>query len=90
MIEFKSHQYTFDSTVVNLISEISALQGELNISARVVKDDYHISILANIDAVHYSTKIEGNKLTRDQVTNGCCCFNKLKILLNNYFFNTIL
>jgi Fic family protein len=68
MIEFKPHPYTFDSTVVNLISEISALQGELNSSVRAIKDDYQISALANIDAVHYSTKIEGNKLTRDQVT----------------------
>lgn len=68
MIKFKPHPYTFDSTVVNLISEISSLQGELSTSVRAVKDDYQISALANIDAVHYSTKIEGNKLTRDQVT----------------------
>lgn len=68
MIEFKPHPYTFDSKVVNLISEISALQGELSTSVRAIKDEYQISSLANIDAVHYSTKIEGNKLTRDQVT----------------------
>jgi Fic family protein len=68
MIEFKPHVYTYDSTIVNLVAEISALQGELNTSTRAIRDDYQIYTLANIDAVHYSTKIEGNKLTRDQVT----------------------
>ncbi|MBF0314773.1 MAG: Fic family protein [Oligoflexia bacterium] len=68
MIEFKPHIYTINSNVVNLIAEISALQGELRTSIRAVRDDYKIYTLANVDAVHYSTKIEGNKLTRDQVT----------------------
>ncbi|MBI2521457.1 MAG: Fic family protein [Bdellovibrio sp.] len=68
MLEFKPHIYNLDSTVVNLIAEISSLQGELNTSLRALRDDYQIYALANIDAVHYSTKIEGNKLTRDQVT----------------------
>lgn len=68
MTEFKPHIYVFDSTVVNLIAEISFLQGELNTSVRAIRDEYQIYTLANIDAVHYSTKIEGNKLTRDQVT----------------------
>ncbi len=68
MTEFRPHVYTFDSTVVNLIAEIASLQGELNTSIRAIRDDYQIYALANIDAVHYSTKIEGNKLTRDQVT----------------------
>lgn len=68
MIKFKPHLYTFNSTIINLIAEISALQGELNSSIRTIKGDSQSYILANIDAVHYSTKIEGNKLTRDQVT----------------------
>jgi len=81
MIEFNPHPFTFDPTVINLISEISALQGELSISIRAIKDDYQISTLANIDAVHYSTKIEGNKLTRDQVTKAL--ESKKKISINH-------
>lgn len=68
MTQFQPHIYTLDSTIINLIAEISSLQGELNTSLRSIRDDYQVYTLANIDAVHYSTKIEGNKLTRDQVT----------------------
>lgn len=79
MVEFKPHPYTFSPIVVNLISEISALKGELSTSRRAVKDEYQISTLANIDAVHYSTKIEGNKLTRDQVTKALESNKKISI-----------
>ena len=68
MIKFNPSSYTIDSTIISLISEISAFQGELSTTVRAFRDDYQINALANIDAVHYSTKIEGNTLTRDQVT----------------------
>ena len=68
MIGFNPSSYNLNSDAINLISEISACHGELCTSVRAISDDYQINTLANIDAVHYSTKIEGNKLTRDQVT----------------------
>jgi Fic family protein len=51
---------------------ISRKQGELDGLKRDVRRDIHdgarIESIAAVDAVHFSTKIEGNTLSRDQVT----------------------
>lgn len=47
---------------------ISRKQGELDALKRDIRDDARIESIAAVDAVHFSTKIEGNTLSRDQVT----------------------
>lgn len=62
------HSLTITPEILGLLESISRKQGELSAHRHSVSDQYSIEALAAIDAVHFSTKIEGNALTRDQVT----------------------
>src|SRR4051812_10205202 len=68
MIDFVPSHVTIDLELLQLIEAISLKQGELSAIRRDVRDDNEIESIAAVDAVHFSTKIEGNPLTRDQVT----------------------
>lgn len=65
---FIACQINLDSEILQLLEAISRKQGELSAQKRGIHDDLRIENVATIDAVHFSTKIEGNALTRDQVT----------------------
>lgn len=58
----------YTNKTIKLIEQISKMQGELEGFRRNIQDELSFHSLANIDAVHFSTKIEGNKLTISQVT----------------------
>ena len=60
--------YNLNNIIIKYIEEISKMQGELQVFSRTVQNELLFYSLANIDAVHFSTKIEGNKLTIKQVT----------------------
>src|SRR4051794_10597275 len=68
MAKFISSSIIIDSELLHLIEVISRKQGELSAIKRDIRDDMQIESIAAVDAVHYSTKIEGNTLTRNQVT----------------------
>lgn len=61
--------YELNPKIISLIENISRMQGQLQGYIAGIKDELNIHFYANVDAVHYSTKIEGNKLTLKQVTN---------------------
>lgn len=65
---FEPFQISLDAEILSLLEAISKKQGELSASKRGVRDDFQIEGIAAVDAVHFSTKIEGNTLSRDQVT----------------------
>ncbi|MBU4267897.1 MAG: Fic family protein [Acidobacteria bacterium] len=60
--------YTLNNIILKNFEEIARMQGELSSLSSSVANELEIMALANVDAVHYSTKIEGNKLTLKQVT----------------------
>ena len=61
-------KYKINNKIISLLSEISQKQGVID-AREISTDDYmFINSLASIDAVHYSTKLEGNRLTYKQVT----------------------
>ncbi len=60
--------YTLNNTIIKCIETISKMQGEMEVISRNIQDEYILNAEANIDAIHYSTKLEGNKLSREQVT----------------------
>ena len=66
----KEYHPIFDYTdeIVRSIEQLSKMQGELQGFRRSIQNELSFYSLANIDAVHYSTKIEGNPLTIHQVT----------------------
>lgn len=68
MAGFTPSRIQLDTDILQLLEAISRKQGELSAQQRNVRDDLEIESIAAIDAVHYSTKIEGNTLSRDQVT----------------------
>ncbi len=67
-IEFIPATISIDSEVLQLLEAISRKQGELSAHQHTLQDQQEIETIATIDAVHFSTKIEGNHLSRDQVT----------------------
>ncbi len=68
-IEFIPSPISIDSEVLQLLEAISRKQGELSAHPHSLQDQQEIETIATIDAVHFSTKIEGNHLSRDQVTH---------------------
>lgn len=68
MIQFVPSAVSIDSEILSLLEFISRSQGELSAYKRNIQYDVHIESVAAVDAVHFSTKIEGNPLSRDQVT----------------------
>ncbi|MEK7690697.1 MAG: Fic family protein [Bdellovibrionota bacterium] len=67
-IEFMPSTISIDAEVLQLLEAISRKQGELSAHQHSIRDQQEIETIATIDAVHFSTKIEGNHLSRDQVT----------------------
>ncbi|MFC1566986.1 Fic family protein [bacterium] len=67
-MEIYKPNYKLTFSILKMIEEISKIQGELQGLARSVDHELLFYSEANIDAVHFSTKIEGNKLTIKQVT----------------------
>lgn len=65
---FTSSTVNINSEIVGLLEVISRHQGELSERKRQIRDELTLESNAAVDAVHFSTKIEGNLLTRDQVT----------------------
>lgn len=65
---FKPSSISIDSEILHLLEAISRKQGELSALKRDFREDVQIESIAAVDAVHFSTKIEGNALSRDQVT----------------------
>ncbi len=57
------------ANIVDLISKISRLQGELDTLPHSSANAAEIEVLAAADSIHYSTAIEGNRLTLKQVTD---------------------
>jgi Fic family protein len=68
MVRFYPSRITIDSEIARLMEAVSRKQGELDGLKRDIRDDARIESIAAVDAVHFSTKIEGNTLSRDQVT----------------------
>lgn len=68
MKQYKPY-FTYSEEIIKLIEEISRMQGELQGVKRTIENELSVHTLANLDAVHYSTKIEGNRLTIKQVTD---------------------
>ncbi len=62
------YSFTYTSQIVNKISDISGLQSKLEVVPIALELLRDISAKANVDAVHFSTKLEGNPLTLQQVT----------------------
>jgi Fic family protein len=54
--------------IVSLIEHIAKLQGKISAASEDSLPFLDLQTTANIDAVHFSTKLEGNKLTLKQVT----------------------
>jgi Fic family protein len=60
-------KYEINNKILSLLNDISQSQGVLNASQIPAEEYIHINSLASIDAVHYSTRLEGNRLTHKQV-----------------------
>ncbi len=61
-------KYEINNKILSLLNDISQSQGVLNAS-QIPTDEYlQINSLASIDAIHYSTRLEGNRLNHKQVT----------------------
>ena len=60
--------YRLDSESIAYLEKIARLEGEIHVATRGRIRDTAIQAEATIDSVHYSTRIEGNALTREQVT----------------------
>jgi len=67
-LEFIPSQIILNSNILRLLEAIAKKQGELGIFSQNVANQFFMQNIAVVDAVHFSTKIEGNRLTRDQVT----------------------
>jgi Fic family protein len=67
-ISFTPAALTVDSEVLRLLEAVSRNQGLLSAQEHSLDDHRQMEAVAAIDAVHFSTKIEGNHLSRDQVT----------------------
>ncbi len=65
---FIPSKISIDTDLLALVGEISRKQGELSAYRHGIRDSEAIEATAAVDAVHFSTKIEGNLFTRDQVT----------------------
>jgi Fic family protein len=61
-------QYEITPNIITQIEKISRMQGELDTLTNSVSNEQHAYTLASIDAVHFSTKLEGNTLSIEQVT----------------------
>jgi Fic family protein len=61
-------KYEINNKILSLLNDISQSQGILNASQIPIEEYLQINSLASIDAVHYSTRLEGNRLTHKQVT----------------------
>jgi len=60
--------FRYDHQIVSNISIASTFEERLKGRSISISDRQNLSALANIDAVHFSTKLEGNNLTYKQVT----------------------
>jgi Fic family protein len=69
MVSKFSPSYEITHTIIKKLTEVSQREGQLKATALSAKNKIDISYLANIDAVHFSTKLEGNLLTYKQVTD---------------------
>ena len=61
-------EYEINNNILSLLDSVSQSQGFINASRISFQDFSEISALANIDAIHHSTRLEGNRLTHRQVT----------------------
>ncbi len=55
--------YNFNNAILKNIEAVSKMQGKLESLSNNLHDEFAINTAANIDAAHFSTKLEGNKLT---------------------------
>lgn len=78
MAGFFPSKISLDSEILQLLEAISRKQGELAGFQRNVQADIQIENIATVDSVHFSTKIEGNTLSRDQVTQALQTKTKVK------------
>jgi Fic family protein len=67
-MQFYRPVYRLTPEGITLLEKIARFEGEIRASVRDLGSDFAIQAEAAIDAVHYSTRIEGNALTREQVT----------------------
>ena len=65
--EYAPH-YNLSNEILKQLTEISSMEGQLKATKTSTSNRQEISYLANIDSVHFSTKLEGNMLTHKQVT----------------------
>lgn len=63
-----SKNFQYSSEIVRLLAEISSIQGEINGQTISFEKAQEITTLSQSESAHYSTRIEGNKLTLKQVT----------------------
>ncbi len=59
---------TLSPKSITLLETVARLEGEIRASARGLASDSEVQAEASIDAIHFSTRIEGNALSREQVT----------------------
>jgi Fic family protein len=75
MIEYKDMKFIYcpnfelSYSLIKKLTDISSKESQLKLLPLATANKIEISYLANIDAVHFSTKLEGNLLTYDQVTD---------------------
>src|SRR5205809_769852 len=68
MAGFVPSSIAIDGEILRLLDTVSLKQGELSAHRHRIQDEASLNIAAIVDAVHFSTKLEGNSLSRDQVT----------------------
>lgn len=68
MAEILQPKYEITPAILLSLEAVARLEGQLQGIGLKPDELAEISTLSNIDAVHYSTKIEGNPLTLQQVT----------------------
>ena len=68
MVEFVPFSILLDGEILSLLEAISRQQGELSAHRHRIQDETSLDSAAVVDAVYFSTKIEGNSLSREQVT----------------------
>ena len=61
-------RFQLSGQILSLLARVAEKQGALNTMKLHVQDVSYIYRLANVDAVHFSTKLEGNLLTHEEVT----------------------
>jgi len=71
-------KFRYTEKIVSLIQEISKMEGELQGLSHSFHMEEGLLFKANVEAVHYSTKIEGNQLSLQQVT-GALEGEKIKV-----------